>query len=191
MAVASSHGSASVNGEAMKQGVIDMQRTGERRPQPKGFDDDELSHRLSSTPPPVPFIPSSTTMLQKGAAPPWTKGSPDPTIVHRVLTCTLSVLGVLDEVENGGHFCIIALWCLSVIGCWAAVGGGTGSRTHPIPVFWLEFPAQASQAFHQSGVGELVPHLSGVNKALTCLSADHNKYRPNTYSNHSNDIPYK
>ncbi|VDO71049.1 unnamed protein product [Heligmosomoides polygyrus] len=48
-------------------------------------------------------------------------------------------------------------------------------RVHPIPGSWFGFPAQANQAFHPSGVGELVPDLSGKDRALTCSSAGHRK----------------
>ncbi|VDP02793.1 unnamed protein product [Heligmosomoides polygyrus] len=44
-----------------------------------------------------------------------------------------------------------------------------------MPGSWCGFPAQANQAFHPSGVGVLVPDLSGNDKALTlraCLLYD-------------------
>ena len=60
-------------------------------------------------------------------------------------------------------------------GAWSAVGGGAGCRLHPIPGSWFGFPAQANQAFHPSRVVELVPDLSGDDKALTRSSAGHRK----------------
>ncbi|VDO77014.1 unnamed protein product [Heligmosomoides polygyrus] len=61
------------------------------------------------------------------------------------------------------------------MGACSAVGGGADCRVHPIPGSWFGFPAQANQAFHPSGVGELGPDLSGKDRALTCSSAGHRK----------------
>ncbi|VDO90402.1 unnamed protein product [Heligmosomoides polygyrus] len=53
------------------------------------------------------------------------------------------------------------------------VGGGAGCRVLLIPGSWFGFPTQANHTFHR--FGELVPDLSGKDKALSCSSAGHRK----------------
>lgn len=64
---------------------------------------------------------------------------------------------------------------IKLAGELSAVKGGTWGRIRPISDFWLGFPAQRKQTFSSSGVDELVPDLSGIDKALTYKSAGHPK----------------
>lgn len=62
---------------------------------------------------------------------------------------------------------------------------------HPQSIDSSALAAQANQALHPSGFGDIVPNLTKKIKTVIHLVADHRKllYRPNTYPNRFPYVP--
>lgn len=108
------------------------------------------------------LVPKSTSWLQKASILQVIWGGTN-FFNQFLLEYTPSSNKTYAVAELPSIFCVFEGVCSAV--------GGVGRRVYPIPGSWFESPAQANQAFYPSTVDELIPDLSGKDKAWTYSSS--------------------